>query len=123
MEEENKKLVAVGYARIVRFGDLRDLDRQAQRIYDFCQEHGIELRVGLSEEGDRGMSWKILEDMMQHDYGTLDMVVVAEMDAISKDVGWLLLKQAEFEAEYGVTIVSAKGSQLSLDKHGGMTMG
>lgn len=123
MEEENKTLVAVGYARIVRFGDLRDLDRQAQRIYDFCQEHGAELRVVLSEEGDRSMSWQILEDMVQHYSGTLGMVIVAEMDSLSRDVGWLLLKQAEFEAEYGVTIVSAKGSQLSLDKHGGMTMG
>ncbi|WP_167294649.1 hypothetical protein [Pedobacter sp. SG908] len=45
------------------------------------------------------------------------------MGNLSRDVGWLLLKQAEFEAEYGVTIVSAKDSQLSLDKHGGMTMG
>ena len=79
MEEKQKVQVAVGYARIVRFGDLRDLDRQAQRIYDYCQEHSIELRVVLSEGGERNMSWKIL--------------------------------------------VSAKGSQLSLDKHGGMTMG
>ncbi|NII83120.1 hypothetical protein FHT21_002165 [Pedobacter sp. SG908] len=69
------------------------------------------------------MSWKILEDMVQHCAGALDMVVVAEMGNLSRDVGWLLLKQAEFEAEYGVTIVSAKDSQLSLDKHGGMTMG
>lgn len=59
MEEENKTLVAVGYARIVRYGDLRELDWQAERIYDYCQEHGIELRVVLSEEGDGG---HVMED-------------------------------------------------------------
>lgn len=123
MEEENNTLVAIGYARILRFGDLRDLDRQAQRIYDYCKGHGIELRVVLSEEGERSMSWQILEEMVQHYSNTLDMVVAAEMDNLSRDAGWLLLKQAEFELQHGVTIVSAKGSQLSLDKYGGMIMG
>ena len=115
--------IAIGYARIVRYGDPRDLDRQSERIYDYCQEHGIELRVVLSEEGDRSMSWQILEGMVQNSGGRLDMVIVAEMDKLSTDVGWLLLKQAEFETQFGVAIVSAKGSQLSLDKHGGMSMG
>jgi len=123
MEEENKRLVAVGYARFERYGDPRELDRQAERIYDYCKEHDVELRIVLSEEGERSMSWQILEGMVQNSRGRLDMVVVSEMYNLSGDVGWLLLKQAEFETQYGVTIVSANGSQLSLDKHGGMTMG
>jgi len=120
---EEKIPVAIGYARILRFGDPRDLDRQSESIYDYCKENGIELRVVLSEEGERSVSWQILEGMVQNSGGRLDLVVVAEMDKLSRDVGWLLLKQAEFESQFGVAIVSAKGGQLSLDKHGGMTMG
>ncbi|QDW25139.1 recombinase family protein [Pedobacter sp. KBS0701] len=121
-EEENKILAAVAYARFNRYGDPHELDQQAERICDYCQENGIELRVVLSEEAERSMSCQILEGIVQNSGGKLDMVVVAEMCNLSRDVGWLLLKQAEFETQYGVTIVSAKGSQLSLDKHGGMTM-
>jgi len=123
MEEKSKTLVAIGYARFERFGDPRELDRQAEKIYDYCKEHGIVLKVVLSEEGERRMSWQILEGMVQNAGGRIDLLVVAEMDNISRDVGWLLLKQAEFESQYGVNIVSIKGSQLGVGKHGGMTTG
>ena len=122
MEGEHKKLVAVGYARNERFSDLRELDLQAERIYEFCQENGIELRVVLSEQGEKSISWQLVEGMLRHPHGSLDMLIVADMDVLSYDVGWLLLKQAEFENEYGVEIVSVKGRQLCVGKHGGMTM-
>ena len=122
MEKEGKALLAIGYASIERFGDMHDLDRQADQIYDYCQENGITLNLVLSEEG-RGRSWQIVEELVRRSEGQVDMVVVAEMDILSRDVGWLLLKQAEFESKYGAEIVSAKGSQLSLDKDGGMSMG
>jgi len=123
MEEENKQLVAVGYARIERYGDLRELDWQAERIYDYCQENGIELKVVLSEQGERSISWRLLEGIFCQQHGRINVVVVADMDILSRDVGWLLLKQAEFETKYGAEIVSVKGSQLSIDRDGGMIMG
>ncbi|KIA96194.1 hypothetical protein OC25_03680 [Pedobacter kyungheensis] len=120
---EGKVPVAIGYARTVQSGDPHDLDRQSESIYNYCKEHGIELRVVLCEEGERSLSWDILERMVQNSVGRLDMVVVAEMDNLFQDVGWLLLKQAQFETEYGVIIVSAGGSELGLDNQGGLTMG
>jgi DNA invertase Pin-like site-specific DNA recombinase len=123
MKEEGKGLLAVGYAKIGRSGEMRDLDRQAEQIYNFCLEHGIRLNLVLSEQGERGMSWKILEDMLKESNGRLDMVVVAEMGNLSRDVGWLLLKQAEFENRYGVELISVRGSQLIVDKSGEMRMG
>ncbi|MBB6240470.1 DNA invertase Pin-like site-specific DNA recombinase [Pedobacter sp. AK013] len=122
MEEDKKLLIAVGYARIERFKDMRELDRQAERIYEFCKENGIKLRVVLSEQGEKSLSWQLLERIVDQQAGRINLVVVADMDVLSSDVGWLLLKQAEFENEYGVEIVSVKGSQLSVGKDGGMTM-
>lgn len=118
--EEDTELLGVGYMRIDRVGDIEETERQSLRILSHCHEHDVKLLAFFLDEGPRGKGWKALEDLVKSGVG-LNRVVVAEMDRVSVDVGWLLLKQGEFESRYGVNIVSAGDRVLDLDKENGIS--
>lgn len=123
MEENNNGKKVLGYVRVASFEDTIDMERQISAIETYCKGRNISHYLTFTEEGSRGISWEVIEEIAKNSKGVGVDIVVADMERISSDVGWLLLKQGELEGEYGVNIVSVSGKNFGLDKDGEMSIG
>ena len=104
--------------------DLKDefsfITESLQHI-EYLSEIGISSHTCYIDQGQRGKGWDMLEKHLKDSKNEFGLVLVTSFDHLSKDVGWILLKQAELEEKYGISIYSVRESQLGVDQEKGLS--
>jgi len=112
---------ALTYMVIKDIRDEQHLFRESHRHMEYLMKLGFQGHAGYIDEGQRGKGWEMLEKHLEHSKGNIELVLVSDFEQLSGDVGWVLLKQAELEDKYGVTIHSLRENQLGVDKEQGLS--
>jgi len=103
---------AISYTRISTKDQSNfSLGGQAKTIIDYCEKQNITITASFTDDGESAKNfdrpnWKSLENFIQKNHTSVDLLIVAKYDRFSRNISEALNMIDKLEKKYGITIVS-----------------